>query len=361
MDFLSALRLLLPWMSRTLVSLRLSHTPYASCYNNNYNSKSVYGNGSAGEISEQMMQERLEAKVLQETRFHETMGGLLLDALLSLARGRTSDDINRGTTNDINTGGECLVRSSPLEDLSLSFFNSLLDRDLSSLLLDVVPEFSNLTTLHLPHHTISNLKIASIRISTKRKECEIQPRRHLPPPSDIPRSSCLSWRISCTDRRQSSNVSLSRLRRLWLKPTLKHRSNTEKNQGEDNQEEKKILSQLLSHFPELGCVARSSNHKGYLYSPCPYCCGQYWSTTKSPHLDRTIEYLLRINHSGRCLLEGLDEGVRRPCPLSVWPLVLERAWKAPPPDFCASNQASNASAIFYLLREGSILSNRRIS
>ena len=383
-EFLSALRVLLPWMSTTLVSLRLTHTPYASCYDNKYTMESFYGEGTAevndDGMSDHLRQQRIEEKLLEQTRFHETMGRLLLDALLSLARG-TSNDENGGSG-----GNNLSILPSPLEDLGLSFFDSLLDRDVASLLLDVIPEFPHLTTLRLPHHTIANLKMAAVRITDQQTEYVSKP-DHSPVLSPrIARSSWVSRSIGSLVPTQPSIASVSRLRRLWLKPTLKHRSdynaydeignNNSNNNNNNNQIEEDILVPLLSYFPELASVARSANHKGYLYSPCPSCWssrddGDTLTERKSLHL--TIEYLLRMNHTGRCLLEGLDSedvsktngnrrrDTRRSCPLSVWPLVLERAWKVSPPDFCVSGpRTSNASAIFHLLREGPILSNQMI-
>ena len=391
-EFLSALRLLLPWMSPTLKSLKLSHTPYASCYNNTYTTtssteSSMYNTSETEAVSERLQKQRIEDGLLQQTLFHESMGKLLLEALLSLVRGTPNEDSDDGA-----------AASSPLEYLSLSFFNSLLDRDVSALLLDVVPGFSHLVTLHLPHHTISNLKIASERISDQQEEFRLQPDKVLSSsPSRILRTSFLST------QRQVSIASVSRLRRLWLKPTLKDRADggadNNTHRSDSNRDDKAILVSLLTHFSELSCVARSSNHKGYLYSPCPCCCcpcnfGNGCGTgpdkgplescnSASETTNQAIEYLLRMNHSGRCLLEGLGRNKvpEDDCPLSVWPLVLERAWKVPPPDFCGSsgasktmsdpvsisNAKSNASAsasasagvVFRLLRDGPILSNRR--
>eukprot|EP00578_Thalassiosira_sp_NH16_P020752 CAMPEP_0181103862 /NCGR_PEP_ID=MMETSP1071-20121207/15110_1 /TAXON_ID=35127 /ORGANISM="Thalassiosira sp., Strain NH16" /LENGTH=573 /DNA_ID=CAMNT_0023187001 /DNA_START=97 /DNA_END=1815 /DNA_ORIENTATION=+ len=353
-EFLSALRLILPWMSPTLKSLKLSHTPYASWYNNTYattsSTESSMYNTSDGAIedteavSEQLRKQRIEDGLLQQTMFHETMGKLLLDALLSLVRRDANED-----SDDV------AAASSPLEYLSLSFFNSLLDRDVSSLLVDVVPQFSHLVTLHLPHHTISNLKIASERISDQQEEFRLQPDKvlSLSPPLTL-RTSFLSTQS------QVSIASVSRLRRLWLKPTPKHRadggdSNTHR--SDSNQDDKAILVSLLTHFPELSCVARSGNHKGSMYSPCPCCCRcnfgnccgtgpdkgrlESCNSCASKTTNQAIEYLLRMNHSGRCLLEGLrrNKVPEEDCPLSLWPLVLERAWKVPPPDFCSSSGA----------------------
>jgi hypothetical protein len=396
-EFLSTLRLLLPWMSSTLKTLKLSHTPYTSCYNNTYMTsiESIHNTDGAIEetedVSERLRIQRIEDGLLQQTLFHESMGKLMLDAMLSLARGMSQED-----SNDEEGGFSFASSSSPLEYLSLSFFNSLLDRDVSSLMLDVIPEFSHLVTLHLPHHTISNLKIASRRISDQQQEFRLQPDKVLSSPPHILRSSFSST------QRQTSVASVSRLRRLWLKPTMKHRASDEDDsRSGSNRDDKDILVSLLTHFSELSCVARSSNHKGYMYSPCPCCCGcssgsgsccgngqdkrpAEHCNSASERTNQAIEYLLRMNHSGRCLLEGLDSKVqedrhrhryhhhhKRQCPLSVWPLVLERAWKVPPPDFCGSssktsdtvsilNANANASAgvIFRLLRDGPILSNR---
>ena len=393
-EFLLALRLLLPWMSPTLKSLKLSHTPYASCYNNTYTTtsttESMYNttDGATEEteaVSERLRKQRIEDGLLQQTLFHESMGKLLLDALLSLVRGMPNED-----SNDEEGSFSFAASSSPLEYLSLSFFNSLLDRDVSSLLLDVIPEFSHLITLHLPHHTISNLKIASERISDQQQEFRLQPDKVLSSsPPHILRSSFSST------HRQASIFSVSRLRRLWLKPTLKHRADGGDGDPQSNskRDDKKILVSLLTHFSELACVARSSNHKGYLYSPCPCCCrcnvGNCCGTgpdkslsaehcnSASETTNQAIEYLLRMNHSGRCLLEGLGRNKVEACPLSMWPLVLERAWKVLPPDFCGSyvssktmsdpvsilnanaNASASAGVIFRLLRDGPILSNRR--
>jgi hypothetical protein len=375
-EFLSAVRLLLPWMSPTLKSLSLSHTPYTSCYNNNNNKyatnndDSIYGIASdeTDEVSERLRQQRIEDKMLRQMRFHESMGKLLLDALLLLARGLPD--------SGICSAGNVADSSSPLEYLSLSFFNSLQDRDVASLVLDVIPEFAQLTTLHLPHHTISNLQIAARRISQQQNEYKFQPDKVLVSSPRLLRSSCLSWRIegnssssssSIPQERHTSVASVSRLRRLWLKPTLKNRAanNTDGSEDDrdDNRDDKAILASLLSHFPELGCVARSSNHRGYLYSPCPCCwrcCPNQPPTThcEATTTNQTIEHLLRMNHAGRCLLEGLDDKRKPSCPPPVWPLVLERAWRIPPPDFCASSEgpAKHAGTIFRLLREGPIFS-----
>ena len=361
-EFLTALRLLFPYTSSTLKSLRLSHTPYASCYNNSNKYTTV-------QTSEKM----IETILLKQTLFHESMGELLLDALSSLARGmlEESSSSSRSSSNDTKDSSPP-SSSLPLEYLGLSFFNSLLEKDVASLLLDVIPEFPHLVTLDLPHHTISSLQIASERISDQQEKYTLLSNNNfIATPPKLTRSSCVL---------PSSIASVSRLRRLWLKPTVKKRLATtggvihphnnnnsssssiittnNNNNNSNNQTEKDILVSLLTHFPELSRVARSGNYRGHLYSPCP-CCQDEQSKSKSKS-NQTIEYLLRMNHSGRCLVEGLEEQ-QKILPPSIWPLVLERAWNTPPPDFCAgedvsaSTTSSNTSVVYRLLREGTIL------
>jgi hypothetical protein len=61
-----------------------------------------------------------------------------------------------------------------------------------------------------------------------------------------------------------------------------------------------------------------------------------------------IEYALRTNHAGRSIVEGDDRKDDRPLvPLSLWPTILERAYKKSD----CTNYAKNATGLNYLVRE----------
>jgi hypothetical protein len=79
--------------------------------------------------------------------------------------------------------------------------------------------------------------------------------------------------------------------------------------------------------------------------------------------DPPIEYLLRINRGGRVLVEGnrplakkdIKTNDKTPdrIPLSLWPHVLELAYKTSPRGFLPKRE--DATALFYLIRNGPVL------
>ena len=79
--------------------------------------------------------------------------------------------------------------------------------------------------------------------------------------------------------------------------------------------------------------------------------------------DPPIEYLLRINRGGRVLMEGnrpfakndINNNYKTPerIPLSLWPHVLELAYKTSPRGFLPKRE--DATALFYLIRNGPVL------
>ena len=69
-----------------------------------------------------------------------------------------------------------------------------------------------------------------------------------------------------------------------------------------------------------------------------------------------IEYALSINHAGRKIVEsgGRKEGRRPSLPLSLWPIILERAYKKSGhihPSWSAKRETKNATGLSYLVRE----------
>ena len=71
--------------------------------------------------------------------------------------------------------------------------------------------------------------------------------------------------------------------------------------------------------------------------------------------DPEIDYMRRINNGGRCLIEAEKRGSR--IPLSVWPIILEMTDKFGS-GFYENDEKRRATALYYLLREGTILIER---
>ena len=68
-----------------------------------------------------------------------------------------------------------------------------------------------------------------------------------------------------------------------------------------------------------------------------------------------IEYALRINHAGRSIVEkGNGSGIRKTVPLSLWPTILERAYKKSGHVYSSSSYERNVKSILglhYLIHE----------
>ena len=77
--------------------------------------------------------------------------------------------------------------------------------------------------------------------------------------------------------------------------------------------------------------------------------------------DSDVEYMLRINHAGRRILEGSRSGGRS-FPLSVWPTVLERAFNKSNNIYeyhsYSDQEAKDPTGLFYLLCNGPVLLGR---
>jgi hypothetical protein len=107
-----------------------------------------------------------------------------------------------------------------------------------------------------------------------------------------------------------------------------------KKMKEDPKEKVAILSLLKSYntIHSLGCGDFDANY------------------------DSDIEYVLRINHAGRCIVEcsNRKEDHRPLLPLSLWPIVLERVYKKSGhiyPRGSTRRKTNNVTGLNYLVRE----------
>jgi hypothetical protein len=89
-----------------------------------------------------------------------------------------------------------------------------------------------------------------------------------------------------------------------------------------------FFSSILDFFPQLSSI----------------CLYGY-------NMSDETQYLLRINHCGRVLVEG-SKSQARALPLSMWPTVLERAHKNYPREV---GRDPTPTGLFYLLRNGPVL------
>lgn len=163
------------------------------------------------------------------------------------------------------------------------------DSDFSRLLLDVLPRFRNVHTLDVKRNNIESIVPTADRLlSDKRHDC----------------------------------VSKS-LRRLYFY------SNPIVNELlEEAASETKALLRILERLKTIGDIGITAHL---------ICFANLYN--------RDIQYALRINNAGRCLVEVDPDATS--FPLSVWPLVLERAFRKS--NFVRGDK-QNATGLHYMIR-----------
>jgi hypothetical protein len=193
------------------------------------------------------------------------------------------------------------------------------DHGLQRLIVDVVPLYPNLNTVSVPANQIKSLQfLLAFEEAWKAHQ------------------QTLNAGLNATNQFNEGYlfpIFSSSLQTLNLQhnPIMKKRTN-------DPLEQQAFELLLKEYFPSLGSLSS-------------------WDDWDPP-----IEYLLRINRGGRVLIEGNRPSVtndnachtiRSRIPLSIWPTVLERAYKTSTRGFLPARE--DATALFYLIRNGPVL------
>jgi UPF0288 family protein (methanogenesis marker protein 3) len=99
----------------------------------------------------------------------------------------------------------------------------------------------------------------------------------------------------------------------------------------DEPKEVEAVKTILVAFRELSKINGAFGH--YLFQKKPH--RKEWNAG--------VDHLMDINHTGRMLVESCRDG---DLPLSIWPVVLERAWKQK-----SISPGRGSDGIYYLLKK----------